>query len=165
MRRSPFYRLTIICCTSFRKHWPRSIECKGSTCNPTSLKIFQRSLRVLSNMPLQNLALGANRFDLAHAFDLPDCRVGLGWNGGMLPTHLPPLTDGFAASDHTFEAACAALQGEMLLIAFSAQGPGMQQWHAPAAALRAWGLQLDALYVADPSNSFYLQDPLARGVA
>ena len=115
--------------------------------------------RVLSNMPLQNLALGANRFDLAHAFDLPDCRVGLGWNGGMLPTHLPPLTDGFAASDHTFEAACAALQGEMLLIAFSAQGPGMQQWHAPAAALRAWGLQLDALYVADPSNSFYLQDP------
>ena len=115
--------------------------------------------RVLASMPLQNLALGANRFDLAHAFDLADCRVGLGWNGGVLPAHLPPLTDRFAASDHTFEAACAALRGEVLLVAFSAQGPGMQQWHAPAAALRASGLQLDALYVADPSNSFYLQDP------
>ena len=35
----------------------------------------------------------------------------------------------------------------------------MQQWHAPAAALRAAGVTLDVLYVADPSNSFYLQDP------
>ena len=31
----------------------------------------------------------------------------------------------------------AAMDGELLLVAFSAQGPGMQQWHAPAAALRA----------------------------
>ena len=35
----------------------------------------------------------------------------------------------------------------------------MQQWHAPCAAVRAAGVQLDTLYVADPSNSFYLQDP------
>jgi len=49
--------------------------------------------------------------------------------------------------------------GDLLLVAFSAQGPGMQQWHAPVAALRAAGLRVDALYLADPSNSFYLQDP------
>ena len=35
----------------------------------------------------------------------------------------------------------------------------MQQWHAPCAAVRAAGLLLDTLYLADPSNSFYLQDP------
>ena len=115
--------------------------------------------RVLAPMRLQNLALGANCFDLADAFELADCRVGLGWNCGSLPATLPRLTDRFAAADHLFEPACAAMAGEVLLVAFSAQGPGMQQWHAPAAALRATGLQLDALYVADPSNSFYLQDP------
>ena len=48
----------------------------------------------------------------------------------------------------------------MLLVAFSAQGPGIQQWQAAALApLRALGASLDALYLADPSNSYYLQDP------
>ena len=123
-----------------------------------------RDLRegILARMPLQNLALGANCFDLADAFELPDCRVGVGWNRGALPPHLPTLTDRFAGADHVFEPASTAMVGELLLVAFAAQGPGMQQWHAPAAALRAAGLQLDALYVADPSNSFYLQDPDGR---
>jgi len=48
----------------------------------------------------------------------------------------------------------------VLLVAFSAQGPGIQQWQAAAVApLRALGASLDALYLADPSNSYYLQDP------
>ena len=48
----------------------------------------------------------------------------------------------------------------MLLVAFSAQGPGIQQWQAAAVApLRALGASLDALFLADPSNSYYLQDP------
>ena len=50
-------------------------------------------------------------------------------------------------------------RAELLLVAFAAQGAGMQQWVAPCAATRAAGMQLDALYVADPSNSYYLQDP------
>ena len=115
--------------------------------------------RIFDRLPLQNLALGANRFDLAEAFALPDARVGLGWNRGVPPAELPALTDRFAAADALFEPACAGVRGELLLVAFSAQGPGMQQWHAPAAALRAAGVTLDVLYVADPSNSFYLQDP------
>jgi hypothetical protein len=46
----------------------------------------------------------------------------------------------------------------VLLVAFAAQGPGMQQWQAAAAApLRAAGASLDVLYLADPSNSYYLQ--------
>jgi len=114
---------------------------------------------VLRHLPLQNLALGGNRFDLAEAFLLPECRVGLGWNLGTPPPSLPTLTDWFATSDHRFEAACEGERGDLLLLAFSAQGPGMQQWHAPCAAVRAAGVQLDTLYVADPSNSFYLQDP------
>ena len=90
---------------------------------------------------------------------LPDARVGLGWNRGVPPAELPALTDRVRAADALFEPACAGVRGELLLVAFSAQGPGMQQWHAPAAALRAAGVTLDVLYVADPSNSFYLQDP------
>ena len=35
----------------------------------------------------------------------------------------------------------------------------MQQWLAPVASARSAGMQLDALFVADPSNSYYLQDP------
>ena len=36
----------------------------------------------------------------------------------------------------------------------------MQQWQAAAVApLRALGASLDALFLADPSNSYYLQDP------
>eukprot|EP00966_Prymnesium_polylepis_P102387 2371932-Prymnesium_polylepis.1 len=31
------------------------------------------------------------------------------------------------------------------------------QWVAPCAAARAAGVALDTLYVADPSNSYYLQ--------
>ena len=51
-------------------------------------------------------------------------------------------------------------RGDVLLVAFSAQGPGIQQWQAAALApLRALGASLDALYLADPSNSYYLQDP------
>jgi len=33
----------------------------------------------------------------------------------------------------------------------------MQQWAAPCSAVRAAGVALDALYLADPSNSYYLQ--------
>ena len=115
--------------------------------------------RLFDKFPLQNLALGANAFDLSEAYDLPDARVGLGWNLGAPPRHLPPLTDRFATSDHLFEPACAGARAAVLLVAFSAQGPAVQQWHAPCAALRAAGAPLDALYVTDPSNSFYLQDP------
>ena len=33
----------------------------------------------------------------------------------------------------------------------------MQQWAVPAAAARASGVPLDVLYLADPSNAYYLQ--------
>ena len=123
--------------------------------------------RVLRHLPLLNLALGANRFDLAEAFELPGVRMGLGWNHGVVPTPLRGvLTDRFATADHLFEPACRGHRAPILLVAFAAQGPGMQQWAVPAAAARAAGAQLDALYVADPSNSYYLQDPSGgwRGV-
>jgi acyl-CoA synthetase (AMP-forming)/AMP-acid ligase II/Leucine-rich repeat (LRR) protein len=116
--------------------------------------------RVLDHLPLQNLGLGNNRLDIAHAFERPGCRVGLAWNAGCPPPSLSGrLSMWFAAVDHVFEPACAGVRGQLLLVAFSAQGPGMQQWLAPVASARSVGMQLDALYVADPSNSYYLQDP------
>ena len=115
---------------------------------------------VLDHVPLLNLALGANHFDLSEAFELPGTRLGLGWNRGTPPAELSGLlTDHFATIDHLFEPACRGHRAHILLIAFAAQGPGMQQWAVPCAAARAAGAPLDVLYLADPSNSYYLQDP------
>ena len=117
--------------------------------------------RVLDHLPLQNLALGANRFDLAEAFALADVRVGLGWNLGTPPPSLAGLlTDRFGIVDQLFEPMSGGgRRADVLLVAFAAQGPGMLQWAVPVAAARAAGVSLDALYLADPSNSYYLQDP------
>ena len=117
---------------------------------------------VLRHLPLLNIGLGANDLDLSEGTsELPGVRLGLGWNRGADP---PPslrgiLTDRFATVDHLFDPSCKGVRGDVLLVAFAAQGPGMQQWVAPCAATRAAGVSLDALYLADPSNSYYLQDP------
>ena len=114
--------------------------------------------RVLRHMPLQNLGLGNNCFDLAEAFDIDGARVGLGWNHGTPPRALgDKLSMWFASCDHVFEPHCAGVRAPLLLVAFAAQGPGMQQWLAPVLGCRSSGVQLDALFVADPSNSYYLQ--------
>ncbi|EOD05433.1 hypothetical protein EMIHUDRAFT_448656, partial [Emiliania huxleyi CCMP1516] len=70
--------------------------------------------RVLRHLPLQNLALGANAFDLAEASEL--------------------------ASELSGSAARAVTSSG----------------HSGAARI---GFGWDALYLADPSNSYYLQDP------
>ena len=117
--------------------------------------------RILDKMPLQNLGLGNNRFDLADAFERDGTRVGLGWNGGgPVPRPLArKLSMWFASTDHALDLHCDGVRAPLLLVAFAAQGPGMQQWLAPVLTCRASGLALDALFVADPSNSYYLQDP------
>ena len=114
---------------------------------------------VLRHMPLQNLGLGTNRFDLSEGFELPGVRVGLAWNEGAPPPHLAgKLTDRFSIVDHDFDAACRGTRSATLLVAFAAQGPGMQQWGMAAVGpLRAAGVALDVLYLVDPSNSYYLQ--------
>ena len=56
-------------------------------------ELAQLRARILSYMPLQNLGLGANEFDLAEAFELQGCRVGLGWNFGTPPPSLRALTE------------------------------------------------------------------------
>lgn len=62
---------------------------------------------VLRHLPLQNVALGLNRFDLAEAFDCPGARVGLGWNAGSPPPPLQSaLTEWVAVTDQLFEPAC-----------------------------------------------------------
>ena len=116
--------------------------------------------RVLRHLPLLNLGLGCNKLDLSEAIEMPSVRLGLAWNAGTPPIPLQGvLTDRFATVDHSFEPACNGHRGDVLLVAFAAQGAGMQQWAAPCSATRAAGVALDALYLADPSNSYYLQDP------
>ena len=116
--------------------------------------------KVLKHLPLLNIGLGANLLELSTAFELPGVRLGLGWNVGSPPPSLQrALTDRFATVDHLFDPLCRGCRGDVLLVAFAAQGPGMQQWVAPCSATRAAGVALDALYLADPSNSYYLQDP------
>jgi hypothetical protein len=48
---------------------------------------------------------------------------------------------------------------KVLLVAFAGQGIGNLQWNAPCAAARAAGIGIDALYLADPANAYYMQDP------
>jgi len=116
---------------------------------------------VVQHLPnLQNLALGANAFNLAEAFKLPGCRIGLGWNAGTAPEGLSErLTEDFATTEACFDPASRGTRGEVLLVAFAGQGIGNLQWAAPCAAARAAGLAVDALYLADPANAYYLADP------
>ena len=117
---------------------------------------------VLRHLPLQNLGLGLNAFDMAEVFEQPGTRVGLGWNRNPGSTPAPlrgKLTEEFAATDHMFDPACPGTRGEVLLVAFAGQGIGNLQWNAPCSAARAAGIAIDALYLADPSNSYYMQDP------
>ena len=116
--------------------------------------------RVLTHLSLHNLGLGSNCFDLSEAFEQPGTRVGLAWNNGDPPAGLRGvLTDRFATTDHLYDAASKTARGELLLVAFAAQGPGMQQWASPTAAIRSAGLSIDTLYLADPSNSYYMCGP------
>lgn len=116
---------------------------------------------VIRHLPLsEGLGLGANRLGLTAAFELPGVRLGLAWNLGAPPAHLAErLTDHFGTTDHVFDPLVRGGRAALLLVAFAAQGAGMQQWAAPCAAARAAGVPLDALYLADPSNSYYTQDP------
>lgn len=116
--------------------------------------------RIFRHLPLTNLGLGCNELNLSETVDMPGVRVGLAWNTGMPPEHLRRvLTDRIATVDHLYEPMCKGHYADVLLVAFAAQGAGMQQWVAPCSATRAAGVGIDALYLADPSNSYYLQDP------
>lgn len=117
--------------------------------------------RVFQHLPaLSNLGLGANMFDLAEGFALPCVRVGLGWNRGDAPEALHGVLNAqFATSDHNFEPAARGARGDVLIVAFAGQGVGNQQWAAPCAAVRAAGVAIDVLYLADPANAYYMQCP------
>lgn len=120
--------------------------------------------RCFNHLPaLGNLGLGANSFDSAEAFALPGVRVGLGWNAGVVPEQFRGVLNAqLATTDHVYEPAAKGAVGDVLVVAFAGQGVGNQQWASPCAAVRAAGIALDALYLADPSNSYYLQCPAGK---
>eukprot|EP00941_MAST-03F_sp_MAST-3F-sp1_P005153 g5153.t1 len=114
---------------------------------------------------LSNLALGLNLFDFSKTSKISinklkrtGTRIGLAWNNGI-EKQAKILTDYFGTCDCLFEPACKSICGDILVIAFAAQGAGMQQWTAPISAARSAGISVDALYMADPSNSYYMQTP------
>lgn len=80
--------------------------------------------RVLRHLPILNLGLGANQFDLVEAalLDLPGTRVGLAWNRGSAPSQLAHvLTDRLALTDHLLDQACRSHRAPILVVAFAAQ--------------------------------------------
>ena len=86
--------------------------------------------------------------------------LGFGFGLGLAHPNLNPNPKPNPNPNPSPNPCSRGTRGDVLLVAFSAQGPGIQQWQAAAVApLRALGASLDALYLADPSNSYYLQDP------
>lgn len=120
---------------------------------------------------LKIVGLGGNRLRLGGLGPadqlLPGARLGIAWNDGdngssppSLPQCGPPLTELLSCSDVYFDAAHDdGSLGRVLLVCFCSQGAPTMQWNGQVQACRASLLDVDALYVCDPANAWYLQDP------
>ncbi|CAK0852928.1 unnamed protein product [Prorocentrum cordatum] len=122
----------------------------------------------LSAIPsLKIVGLGGNRLQLSCETPpdvlLPGVRLGIGWNAAG-PTAPPqdgcPLSEVLSSTDFHFDGArrCGT-PGLALVVCFAAQGAPTAQWVGQVQACRSSLLEVDALYVCDPANAWYLQDP------
>ncbi|CAJ1449897.1 unnamed protein product, partial [Effrenium voratum] len=113
--------------------------------------------RDLANLPrLKVVGLGCNRLPL-HDLDLQHLRAsfGLAWNPGLTQEL---LTEALTTTEIHWDLMAEKVQ-EILVITFSAQGAPVAQGQAEVRALRDAFLKVDALYVCDPANAWFLQDP------
>ncbi|CAE7487056.1 Erbin [Symbiodinium necroappetens] len=123
-------------------------------------------LKTLSQLPrIKIVGLGCNKLQL-HDLDLRKlgrASFGLGWNPGVEAGH---LTEALTTSDLFWDKMEEDTQ-EVLVITFSAQGAPVAQGQAEVRALRDSFLKVDALYVCDPANAWFMQDPSQqwRGLA
>lgn len=127
------------------------------------------ALRALPSLKL--VGLGGNCLELVaqgppDRLLAPGPRLGVGWNGAapalqQQPACGPVLTELLSCGEGWhFEAASPdGCPGRVLVVCFMAQGAPTAQWVGQVQACRASQLAVDALYVCDPANAWYLQDP------
>lgn len=114
----------------------------------------------LAKLPrLKICGMGANRLDLA-GLDMRGVRAsfGLAWNQGLLPEE-GVLSEALTTCDLWWDPLVAGKVQDVLVVTFSAQGAPVAQGQAEVRALRDSLLPVDSLYVCDPANAWYLQDP------
>eukprot|EP00931_Biecheleriopsis_adriatica_P016519 TRINITY_DN12144_c0_g1_i1.p1 TRINITY_DN12144_c0_g1~~TRINITY_DN12144_c0_g1_i1.p1 ORF type:complete len:1949 (-),score=403.68 TRINITY_DN12144_c0_g1_i1:11-5857(-) len=119
-----------------------------------------RIVKVLARLPrLKIVGLGGNRLQL-EGMDLRGLRAsyGLGWNRGLSPDE-GILSEALTTTDLHWDRMDSNEVQEILVITFSAQGAPVAQGQAEVRALRDALIKVDALYVCDPANAWYLQDP------
>ncbi|CAE8611485.1 unnamed protein product [Polarella glacialis] len=117
-------------------------------------------IRILTRLPRLKIAgLGANRLQLG-GVDLRGMRAsfGLGWNPGLSPEE-GVLTEALTTCDLHWDRMSPHEVQDVLVLTFSAQGAPVAQGQTEVRALRDALLKVDALYVCDPANAWFLQDP------
>ena len=127
-----------------------------------------RVVKMLSTLPrIKIVGLGANQLQLKDLDfqKLGRASFGLGWNPGLEAK--PVLTEALTTTDLHWDKMEEGVLADVLVITFSAQGAPVAQGQAEVRALRDSFLKVDALYVCDPANAWFLQDPLQqwRGLA
>ena len=114
-------------------------------------------LSMLAQLPrLKICGLGANRLDLSgvNLRELPGS-FGLGWNPGI---NEDVFSESLTTTDFLLDPLQAGEVQETLVVTFSSQGAPVAQGQAEVRALRDQLLKVDALYVCDPANAWFLQD-------
>eukprot|EP00927_Polykrikos_kofoidii_P060717 TRINITY_DN55639_c0_g1_i1.p1 TRINITY_DN55639_c0_g1~~TRINITY_DN55639_c0_g1_i1.p1 ORF type:complete len:903 (+),score=153.36 TRINITY_DN55639_c0_g1_i1:123-2711(+) len=122
-------------------------------------------LDALCQLPrLKICGLGANCLQLA-GIDLGGMRpsFGLGWNEG-LSAQDGVMTETLTTCDLYWDPLHPGEVQDVLVVTFSSQGAPVAMGLTEVRALRDSLLRVDALYVCDPANAWFLQDPGFRWV-
>ena len=113
-------------------------------------------IKTLKNLPrLKIVGLGSNELPL-HGLEFSGfVAFGLAWNLGI-SQHV--LSESLTTTELHWDPLDENELQELLILTFSAQGAPVAQGQAEVTALREQ-LSVDALYVCDPANAWFLQDP------
>lgn len=117
-------------------------------------------IKTLNTLPrLKIVGLGCNKIPLQQIdFHSLHASYGLGWNVGVAAAD-EVLTEALTTTDLHWDRQVSDEVQQLLVITFSAQGAPVAQGQAEVRALRDAMLKVDALYVCDPANAWFLQDP------
>eukprot|EP00435_Cladocopium_sp_Y103_P045304 s161_g13.t1 len=117
-------------------------------------------IKTLNTLPrLKIVGLGCNKIPLQQIdFHSLHASYGLGWNLGIAAAD-EVLTEALTTTDLHWDRLVSDEVQQLLVITFSAQGAPVAQGQAEVRALRDAMLKVDALYVCDPANAWFLQDP------
>ncbi|CAK9061683.1 Erbin (Densin-180-like protein) (Erbb2-interacting protein) (Protein LAP2) [Durusdinium trenchii] len=123
-----------------------------------------RIIKTLNSLPrLKIVGLGCNQLPLQCLdFQSLQASYGLAWNSGISPED-QVLTEALTTIDLHWDLLLGGKRKEtlqeLLVVTFSAQGAPVAQGQAEVRALRDSLLPVDALYICDPANAWFLQDP------